>query len=147
MSKPLKQADLMAAAELAVAPAPELKRNVREDIESRHFDLPVSLHTGFFGAFLAYLGIMAVGFPHPEMILPMAIFIFFTVAFYVVPMAWAKLAPSHANKAMPMHQLMGEGIAIESGRASGRDAAVQVLILPVLILGWGIAVVSIAALS
>jgi hypothetical protein len=37
------------------------------------------------------------------------------------------------------------GIATYTGRLNGRDAAVQMLILPVLILGWGMAVVTIRA--
>ena len=144
MSRPVKQADLVAAQEVAAAPL--LKPNVREDIENRHFDLPVSLHTAYFGAFLAYLGIMFMGFYEPLMILPMAIFVIFTVGFYVVPMAWTKVGPQRDAKAMPMWKLMADGIAIETGQSSGRDAVVQVLILPMLILGWGIAAVSIAAL-
>ena len=147
MSIPQSLADLAASAQLADAPEAFAKPNIRQDIEDRNFGLPNALHAGFFGLFLAYLGVMGLGFPHPEMILPMAIFFIFTVGFYVVPMAWAVMKPVHADRAMDLPALLDRGIAIHTGRSSGRDAAVQVLILPVLILGWGIAVVSIAALA
>lgn len=38
------------------------------------------------------------------------------------------------------------GILAAFGRASARDASVQILILPVLILVWGIVAVTVAAL-
>ena len=71
-----------------IVPAPTLP-NAPRACTDRSFGLPVSLHASFFGLFLAYLGVMAIGFPHPEMVLPMAICVLFTVAFYVVPMLWA----------------------------------------------------------
>jgi hypothetical protein len=114
--------------------------------EDRTFGLPWGLHAAYFGMFLAYLGIMGLGFPHPEMILPMAIFVLFTAAFYVVPMLWATMQPANASKAMTLGQLMSRGIAVHTGHSSGGAAVAQVLVLPVLILFWGIAVVIIAAL-
>ena len=77
----------------------------------------------------------------------LAIFVIFTVGFYVVPAMWTGLGRKNAGKAMSMDKLLGEGIATHVGWCKGRDAIVQALILPVLILGWGIAVVSIAALA
>ena len=114
--------------------------------DDRTFGLPWALHAGFFGLFLAYLGVMAIGLPHPEMAIPMAIFVFFTIAFYVVPMLWAVMAPANASRAMRMSELLSRGIAVHTGRCSGGAAIAQVLILPLLILLWGIAVVTIAAL-
>ena len=104
-----------------------------------------------FGLFLAYLGIMGLGFmglgfPHPQMILPMAIFAFFTAAFYVVPMLWATMQPAHQSKAMTFGELMSRGIDVETGHSSGGAVVAQVLVLPVLILLWGVAAVTIAAL-
>ncbi|WP_324805954.1 hypothetical protein SH584_07395 [Sphingomonas sp. LY29] len=113
----------------------------------RTFNLPTSLHAGFFGLFLAYLGVTAIGFPHPEMILPMAIFVIFTVGFYVVPMLWATMGPENPGRAMSLRRLFDEGVDTFTGRSSGGEAAVQVLVLPVLILAWGIAVVLIAAFA
>ena len=144
MSRPITEAQVIASAERVAAP--EL-RNIRTDIEDRSFGLPAALHVLYFGAFIAYLGIMAVGFPHPEMVLPMAIFFLFVIAAFVVPMAWTKLAPEHQGRAMRLDTLLARGIATETGHNGGGDAVAQVLILPILIVGWGIAAVSIAALA
>ena len=122
--------------------APPLQRAC----EDRTFGLPWGLHAAYFGMFLAYLGIMGLGFPHPQMILPMAIFAFFTAAFYVVPMLWATIQPAHQSKAMTFGELMSRGIDVETGHSSGGAVVAQVLVLPVLILLWGVAAVTIAAL-
>ena len=114
--------------------------------EDRTFGLPWGLHAAYFGMFLAYLGVMAVGFPHPEMVLPMAVFVVFTIAFYVVPMLWAVMKPDHGSKAISLGELMVRGISVETGHSSGGAAVAQVLVLPVRILFWGLAVVTIAAL-
>lgn len=144
MSKPITEAEVVAAAERAQAPS---LRNIRTDIEDRSFGLPAALHVMYFGAFLVYLGIMAVGFPHPEMVLPMAIFFTFVIAAFAVPMAWTRMAPQRGSRAMRLDTLLAKGIATETGKSSGGDAVAQVLILPLLIVGWGIAAVSIAALA
>ena len=81
------------------------------------------------------------------MILPMAIFVIFTVGFYVVPMLWTGLGGSNASRALRMAELFAFGIDTHTGRTSGRDAVVQALILPVILLGWGLGVVTIAALA
>ncbi|MEQ7873573.1 hypothetical protein ABDK56_06160 [Sphingomonas sp. ASV193] len=141
MSVRLDRATL-AADELALAPAPAPRA-----CTDRNFNLPTALHAGFFGLFLAYLAVMGLGFRSPQMILPMAIFVIFTVGFYVVPMLWATMAPAHADRAMPLARLLGEGVDTLTGRTSGAGAVAQVLVLPVLIFGWGLAVVTIAALS
>lgn len=128
-----------------IVPAPTLP-NAPRACTDRSFGLPVSLHASFFGLFLAYLGVMAIGFPHPEMVLPMAICVLFTVAFYVVPMLWATMAPANDSKAMGLGRLLEDGVDTLTGRTSGGAAVAQVLVLPVLILMWGVAVVTIAAL-
>lgn len=113
----------------------------------RTFGLPSGLHATFYGLFLAYLAVMGLGFAHPEMILPMAIFVIFTVGFYVVPMMWAVMKPDNESGAMNMGELLGRGIETNTGHSSGTAAIAQVLVLPVLILFWGVAAVTIAALS
>ena len=113
----------------------------------RTFGLPSGLHATFYGLFLAYLAVMGLGFAHPEMILPMAIFVIFTVGFYVVPMMWAVMKPGNDSRAMSMSELLGQGIETNTGHSSGAAAIAQVLVLPVLILFWGVAAVTIAALS
>ncbi|WP_037498757.1 hypothetical protein [Sphingomonas jaspsi] len=122
--------------------APDAPRAVTE----RDFNLPVALHAGFFGLFIAYLGVMWIGFGNPDLAIPMAIFLFFTAAFYVVPALWATMAGPSETRAMPLDKLLGSGIDTLTGRTGGGAAVAQVLVLPVLIFLWGVAVAVIAAL-
>lgn len=144
MSRPIARHHLASTNQLA--PAPELSPNLRQGLETRHFDLPVSLHAAYFGLVLVYLGLMAFGFRSPGMVLPIAICLLFTAAFYVVPAMWSLMGPVHGDRPPSLTALLGEGIQTHTGWCRGSDAVAQVLILPVLILAWGIAVVSIAAL-
>ncbi len=89
---------------------------------------------------------MWMGFGNPHLAIPMAIFVFFTAAFYVVPMMWSVMKGPNETTAMPLARLWADGVATHTGLASGGAVAVQVLLLPVLIFLWGVAVVTIHAL-
>ena len=114
--------------------------------EDRNFGLPTLLFKAYFGLFLGFLGVMAMGFSHPEMAIPFVIFAFFTAAFYVVPALWAGMKPDHGDRPMGMDALLARGIDTQTGRLSGGSAMVQMLILPVLVFLWGLVAVAIAAL-
>ena len=141
MSVRLDPKQLVAARELV--PGPDAPRACTD----RDFNLPTALHAGFFGLFLAYLGVMWIGFGNPGLAVPMAIFVFFTVAFYVVPMLWSTMAGPTSTRSMALDTLLANGVDTLTGRTSGGAAVAQVMVLPVLILLWGVAVVTIAALA
>lgn len=144
MTRPLSKLALAQSNQLVAAP--QLRPNIPQDLQQRNFGLPVVLHTAIFGLFMAFLAITAIGFASREMILPMAVCAIFTAAFYIVPMAWARMKPeTNTSRAMTMGELERGGIMTYTGWCSGRDAAVQMLILPTLVMFWGIAVVTIAA--
>ena len=113
----------------------------------RSFEMPKALYGATVALYLGFIAIMAVGFPSPGMILPMAIFAIFIVAGFGVPALWARLEPKASQKTQKtMANLMSRGIMTNTGLLSGKDAAVQMLILPVLIVCWGITTVTIAAI-
>lgn len=112
----------------------------------RTFELPRVLYGITVGLYLGFLAIAAIGFSSPGLILPMAICFIFVFAAFGVPTIWARLAPETKSKALSFGQLKHSGIQTFTGRLSGKDAMVQMLILPVLILMWGLATVTIAAL-
>jgi hypothetical protein len=139
MTTTLSKHELLARNEIVAAPAPRA-------CTDRDFHIPVALHAGYFGLILAYLGVMWLGFSSPGLLIPMAICVIFTAAFYIVPMKWATMQPANPGKSMSMTSLMERGVDTINGRCSGGAAIAQVLVLPVLLLFWGIAVVTIAAL-
>ncbi|RIV89310.1 hypothetical protein [Aurantiacibacter zhengii] len=112
----------------------------------RTFELPTGLYVATVALFLGFIGTLALGFGNPEMVIPFIIFAFFVVAGFGVPALWTRLAPATKSKPKTWARFRQEGIMTPYGRASARDATVQVLILPALIFAWGLICITIAAL-
>ncbi|PZQ23666.1 MAG: hypothetical protein DI569_04330 [Sphingopyxis macrogoltabida] len=111
----------------------------------RSFDLPTRLYAATVGLYFAYLGVMAAAFSDRGLIVPMAIFVITIAMAFAVPAMWVRMQPGHAARPLPWHRFMQDGIDTHTGRLGGAGAAAQVLILPVLIFGWGLIVAAIVA--
>lgn len=118
----------------------------RQPAVDQTFGLPTGLYAATVGLFVAYIALMGWGFAHREMVIPVAIFTLFVIAGFGFPAVWTRLAGGNGKAALSWARFQQEGIMTANGRTSGRDATVQVLILPVLIFLWGVMVVTIAAL-
>lgn len=112
----------------------------------RTFELPTGLYLTMAILFVGFMAIMGTGFATPGMIIPVAICVIFMAGFFGVPAIWTRLAPETGSKPHTWGAFQNEGIMTPYGRATARDATVQMLILPVLIFLWGVCVVTIAAL-
>lgn len=112
----------------------------------RTFELPTGLYLAMATLFFGFMAVMATGFAALGMIIPVAICVIFMVGFFGVPTIMMRTAPETACKALGWGRFQQEGIMTPFGRATARDATVQMLILPVLIFLWGVCVVTIAAL-
>jgi len=147
MTERLDLHTLAARSELVAPPvaAPAVKPDQRA-CEDRTFELPRALHIGTAALFLAYMAIMAVGFRNNELVLPMVINFIFISAAFGVPALWATMKPDNPSQALGLDGFMANGVDCLTGRLDGRSASVQVLIMPVLVLLWGIGVVTIAAM-
>lgn len=141
--------DIIARGEARVVEAPKVAPRHQLEID-RNFELPTGLFAATVGLYLGFIAIMAAAFGNPVLVIPMAIFALFIVAAFGVPTIWVKLKSNaiDANKTSPMTmgKFQSAGIMTNTGRCAPRDAAVQVLILPVLIVLWGMAAAIIAAL-
>ena len=111
----------------------------------RNFELPAGLYAAMAGLFFAATGVMAFGFAAPGMVVPTGIIAVFIAMYFAVPALWMRMKPEHPQRLTSWARFRRDGIMTPYGRATARDATVQVLILPVLLLCWGIAVVTIAA--
>ena len=118
--------------------------HVRSEID-RSFELPTGLYVATAGFYLGFIAIMAGSFMNPGLVLPMVIFALFIVAAFGTPMLWARMTPETRQRALSYATFRNRGIQTATGRLDGGAAAVQVLILPVLIFLWGVAVAVIAA--
>jgi hypothetical protein len=72
------------------------------------------------------------------------------VGMFGVPAVWTRIKSAgladNETKPLTMGQFAKDGIMTATGRLAPRDAAIQMLILPVLIVLWGIATVTIAGI-
>jgi hypothetical protein len=141
MTQRLTQQELQA---LAVAAAPVVRTPTRVD---RNFGLPTGLYVATVGLYLAFIGVMAVTFMNPELAIPMVIFAGFVLMAFGLAGYWTKMKPDNDTAALSWGQFASRGIDTLSGRLTANEAAVQVLTLPVLILGWGLAVAVIVAFT
>jgi ABC-type dipeptide/oligopeptide/nickel transport system permease subunit len=127
----------------APAPAPVA---VRHQVEAdRNFGLPTALYGATIACYLGFLVIVGSAFANPVLAIPMAIIVLLIVAAFGVPAIWTRL---QGNMSAP--ETLGEfetrGIMTNTGRLSASEATTQVLILPVLLVAWGLAVAVIAAI-
>jgi hypothetical protein len=113
----------------------------------RNFEMPKALYGVTVGLYLAFLAIMAIGLASPGLIIPMAIFAFFIIAGFGLPALWTRIEPTdEAKPQLTLGGLAQNGIMTATGHMSGRDATVQMIILPVVIVMWGLVTVTIAAI-
>ena len=129
------------AEQAAIVEAPKARHEV-----DRTFELSKELYAATVALYLGFLAVMAAGLAAPGLIIPMAIFAVFVIAGFGVPALWAKLAPETASKQMSFAKFRQQGIRTLTGRLAARDAAIQMLILPVIIFFWGVTTITIAAL-
>jgi len=133
-------------ARIVDAPQTASERAVHQVEHDRSFELPTGLFGTTVACYLGFLGLMLAAFATPELGIPMAIFAFIIVAGFAVPTLWTRLKPDGVANPKTWGAFAREGIVTNTGRCSARDATIQMLILPVLIVLWGVAVVTIAAL-
>ncbi|GAB5347852.1 hypothetical protein [Alteriqipengyuania sp. 357] len=119
--------------------------NLRQDVD-RTFEMPTALYATTVALYLGFIAVLGFGLSTPGLALPMAIFAFFIVALFAAPALWLKAAPVRTSKPKTIGQLMQGGIATHTGLLKGRDAVVQMMILPVLIVAWGMTVLVIAGI-
>jgi hypothetical protein len=111
----------------------------------RCFEVPKAFYAATVGLYLGFLAILGFGLSSPELGIPMAIFVLFVVSGFGVPMIWTKLAPDSGVKPMGMGDLKRLGLSTYSGKLTSRDVALQMLILPILIVCWAMAIIAIVA--
>ena len=138
MSQRITGIELAKAAIITTAPV-----QTRVD---RNFGLPTGLYALTVGAYLAFVGVMASAFLTGQLVVPLAIIAFSIIFGFGVTRSWATMKPDHPEMPLSWGQFGNRGIMTLTGHLTAREASVQVLILPVLILVWGVAVAIIASL-
>ncbi len=103
------------------------------------FDLHPGLHVGVFAGFFAYLGIMWAAFGEKGLAIPFAIFAVFLAGAFIVPAWWARVAPGE-GRAPSFADFMAQGLPTGTGHLDAGAVIVQVMIMPVMLMIWGLIV-------
>ena len=119
--------------------------NLRQDVD-RTFEMPTALYGATVGLYLGFIAILGIGLSTPELAIPMAIFAIFIVGLFGAPALWLGLGRKPEARAKTLGELMQHGIATHTGLLKGKDAVVQMMILPVLVLVWGFTILLIAGI-
>jgi ABC-type dipeptide/oligopeptide/nickel transport system permease subunit len=137
--------DLIARGEARVVDQPAVSP-VRHQVEAdRNFGLPTTLYGATIACYLGFLMIVGTAFANPVLAIPLAIIVLLIVAFFGVPAIWTRLK-GNVSEPQTMGEFESRGIMTNTGRLSAGEASAQVLVLPVLLVCWGIAVAVIAAI-
>lgn len=135
--------DLLARGDARIVEQPDI--TPRHQVEAdRNFGLPTALYGATVAGYLGFLLVVGSAFANPVLAIPMAIFVVFIVAGFGIPAIWTRLA-GNASEPQTLGEFEQRGIMTHTGRLTARDATIQVLILPVLLVIWGLAVAVIAA--
>ena len=140
MTRPIDHKQLMAAARIVATPALEQRA-----CEDHSFELPGALYVALASCLFGFLVVMTIGFAAPMLAIPMGVNFFFLAAFFAVPTIFVS-ASRGGSRPLRWSEFRRRGVQTATGHSSADEASVLMLTLPVLILGWAIAVVSIAAL-
>lgn len=136
--------DLIASGDARIVAQPEVPQ-VRHQVEvDRNFGLPTAFYGATVAGYLGFLLVVGSAFANPVLAIPMAIFVVFIIAGFGIPAIWTRLA-GNTSEPQTLGEFEARGIHTHTGRLAAKDASIQVLILPVLLVVWGLAVAVIAA--
>lgn len=142
MSVHYLESALRERATLVPAIAPRLSNRAE-----RTFGLHPALFVATIGSYFAFLAIMAASFMNPNLLIPFAIFVAYLAMYFAVPALWTKVAGRPVGRFQSWAEFRSEGMDILTGHIGSGGAIAQVLVLPVLIVGFAFAVAIIAALA
>jgi hypothetical protein len=132
--------DIIARGEAIIVDAP-----ARHQVETdRNFGLPAALFGVMIGCYLGFVALMVAAFAGPMLAIPMVIFAVTIIAGFAVPAIWTQLK-DNASAPATMDEFATKGIMTHTGPHSAREAMIQMLTLPVLVVVWALMMMVIAA--
>lgn len=140
MSRRQTREQLLVSQEIVAAPA-------KRACEDQSFELPTAIYIAMVTMFAGFIGVLSLAFRGGHMAVVYGVIFAFIAAFFAVPALFPGQAPEESrSRALSLFDFGHRGIATATGRASAREATILVLLLPALILCFGIAVAIIATL-
>lgn len=133
MTRKLHRIEIAELARIVAPEAPAVEH------PPRSFEMPTRLYGLTIGAYLGFLVVTAIGFASGGLIIPIAICAIYIAMAFGTPSLWARVRPETRGRAMSWAEFRRAGIMTETGRCDATSATLQVLILPVVVLVWGVA--------
>ena len=134
----IDQAKLLASEEVVESPTARA-------CQDQSFELPTGVYVAMALMFAGFVTVLAFAF-HGSMAVSYGVIFAFLAMFFAVPSLFPKMANGGSARALEWREFSSRGIDTATGRTSATSATVLVLVLPFLILCFGIAVALIAAL-
>jgi len=111
------------------------------------FELPTGIYLAMASMFAGFVTVLALAFRGGHLAVVYGVIFAFIAAFFAVPAIFPTIARSERRtKALSWFDFGYSGIATATGRMSAGEAATLVLLLPFLILCFGMAVALIGSL-
>lgn len=130
---------LLLSGEIVAAP-------VKRACEDQTFELPGAIYVTMAAMFVGFILVLSSVLRGGHMGIAYGVISAFIAAFFAVPTLFPRIAPSSSAKALSLFEFGHRGLATATGRVSARDATILVLLLPFLILCFGIAIALMAVL-
>jgi len=119
---------------------------IERSCSDQSFELPTGIYLAMTAMFAGFVAVLGSAFRGGHMAVVVGVIFAFIAAFFAVPALFPRMArQTRRSKPLEWVEFSNRGISTATGHSSARDATILVLILPFLILCFGIAVVSIAA--
>ena len=140
MSKHIADTRLAEVAQIVAAP------RVAHKVD-RTFELPTGLYLMTAAAYLAFIGLMAALFLNGGLAIPMVVCVVFIVMAFGVPALWTRLGDDDGARRLSWSNFQSKGVMTLDGPVTAGAATAQVLILPIAIVIWGLAIAVIVAMQ
>lgn len=141
MSRRQTRECLVVRDEIVAAPA-------KRACEDQNFELPNAIYIAMATMFAGFIAALSLAFRGGHMVVVYGVIFSFIAAFFGVPALFPGQVPEESRtKALGLFDFGHRGIGTATGRATAREATILVLLLPFLILCFGIAVATIASLT
>lgn len=109
------------------------------------FELPGGLYVAMVLMFTGFIAVLSLAFRGGHLAVVYGVIFAFIAAFFAIPAMFPAMAPSR-KKALAWSTFLVRGIDTATGRSTAREATVLVLLLPFLILCFGVAVAIISTM-
>jgi hypothetical protein len=139
MTTRLKPEVLIARDEIVEAPAARA-------CDDQSFELPGRIYAAMAVMFAGFVAVLSLAFRGGHMAVAYGVIFAFIAAFFAIPATFPQAKPEGRTKALSWAMFRYKGITTATGRSSAGEATVLVLLLPFLILCFGIAIATIAAI-